>query len=183
MFSISVQSSSANSGLSHCLMPIMRKSKIKIGDYIHTACARSFNNLADVDVLKAALRNFLPHVLASCFNTHVGLVYACLLKHLQIFGADGIDARICPNAKLQTILSDTGHQRLIVVFLRKNISSDIRMVSTPSVASLSSSFQINSVDPNRMFGDIADVVPSVLSTRFTILIMQKLHLNLHPSEV
>jgi len=35
----------------------------------------------------------------------------------------------------------------------------------------------------RMLGELAEGTPSVLSTRFTMLIMQKSHLNLQPNEV
>ena len=67
--------------------------------------------------------------------------------------------------------------------LRKNISSEMRSVSTPSWASFSNSPMMKPGDQKRMLGEWEATTPSALSTRLTMLIMQKSHLNLQPSEV
>ena len=57
------------------------------------------------------------------------------------------------------------------------------MVLTPIAASFSNSLSMNAGDQKRMLGELAETVPSALLSRLTMLIMQKSHLNLQPSEV
>ena len=66
---------------------------------------------------------------------------------------------------------------------KKNISSEIRNVSTPRLASVSNSFVIKSGDQYRILRESDELMPSPLSSRFTILIIQKLQANRQPSEV
>ena len=79
-----------------------------------------------------------------------------------------------------TIVSSKGSKKRL---FRKNISSEMRTVSTPRSASFWNSPAMKPGDQKRMFGESAAATPSALSTRLTMLIEQNSHLNLQPSDV
>ena len=138
------------------------------------------DDLADVHVLEGALGDFVADRLVARLDAQREPADAGAPEQVQIVRLHGVDPGVGPHAELEAALDEEIEQRLEEPLVEEeHLVRDAQGLHTEP-GELLEFADDETRGPEPHVGEWEATTPSALSTRLTMLIMQKSHLNLQP---